>query len=182
MIDGLHFVFVELPKFKPQSVLDKKMMVLWLRFLTEMHDNVREIPDEFLENPEIKKAVGLLEESSYTEAQLYGYEEFWDAVMVERTIKDDALKYGVQQGMKEGLEQGMKEGLEIGMQKGMQKGMEQGMQKGMEQGMQKGMEQGIEEGRAAMSIEIAKKLKALNYSSAEISKATGLPVHQIENL
>ncbi|MGN0216550.1 MAG: Yae1 family protein, partial [Prevotella sp.] len=82
--------------------------------------------------------------------------------------------YGVQQGMKEGLEQGMKEGLEIGMQKG--------MQKGMEQGMQKGMEQGIEEGRAAMSIEIAKKLKALNYSSAEISKATGLPVHQIENL
>ena len=48
--------------------------------------------------------------------------------------------------------------------------------------MQKGMEQGIEEGRAAMSIEIAKKLKALNYSSAEISKATGLPVHQIENL
>ncbi len=198
VIDGLHFVFVELPKFKPQSVLDKKMMVLWLRFLTEMHDNVREIPDEFLENPEIKKAVGLLEESSYTEAQLYGYEEFWDAVMVERTIKDDALKYGVQQGMKEGLEQGMKEGLEIGMQKGMQKGMEQGMQKGMEQGMQKGMEQGmqkgmeqgmqkgmeqgIEEGRAAMSIEIAKKLKALNYSSAEISKATGLPVHQIENL
>ncbi|MDY5321189.1 MAG: hypothetical protein SPG93_05935, partial [Prevotella sp.] len=130
----------------------------------------------------------------YTEAQLYGYEEFWDAVMVERTIKDDALKYGVQQGMKEGLEQGMKEGLEIGMQKGMeqgmqkgmeqgmQKGMEQGMQQGMEQGMQKGMEQGIEEGRAAMSIEIAKKLKALNYSSAEISKATGLPVHQIENL
>ncbi|MCI7598203.1 MAG: hypothetical protein MSS96_05750, partial [Bacteroidales bacterium] len=180
----------ELPKFKPQSVLDKKMMVLWLRFLTEMHDNVREIPDEFMENPEIKKAVGLLEESSYTEAQLYGYEEFWDAVMVERTIKDDALKYGVQQGMKEGLEQGMKEGLEKGMQKGMekgmeqgmQKGMEQGMQKGMEQGMQKGMEQGIEEGRAAMSIEIAKKLKALNYSSAEISKATGLPVHQIENL
>ncbi|MDY4229300.1 MAG: hypothetical protein SOY06_05580, partial [Prevotella sp.] len=138
--------------------------------LTEMHDNVREIPDEFMENPEIKKAVGLLEESSYTEAQLYGYEEFWDAVMVERTIKDDALKYGVQQGMKEGLEQGMKEGLEKGMQKGMEKGMEQGMQKGME------------EGRTAMSIEIAKRLKALDYPSAEISKATGLPIRQIEEL
>ncbi|MCI6074220.1 MAG: hypothetical protein MR712_02380, partial [Bacteroidales bacterium] len=167
-----------LPKFKPQSVLDKKMMVLWLRFLTEMHDNVREIPDEFMENPEIKKAVGLLEESSYTEAQLYGYEEFWDAVMVERTIKDDALKYGVQQGKKEGLEQGMKEGLEIGMQKGMEQGMQKGMQKGMEKGMQKGME----EGRTAMSIEIAKRLKALDYPSAEISKATGLPIQQIEEL
>ena len=121
VIDGLHFVFVELPKFKPQSVLDKKMMVLWLRFLTEMHDDVREIPDEFIENPEINKAVRLLEESSYTAAQLSGYEDFWDAVMVERTIKDDALKYGTQQGLKqglkEGLEQGMKKGMEIGMEK-----------------------------------------------------------------
>ncbi|MGN0216076.1 MAG: hypothetical protein ACI4BG_06010, partial [Prevotella sp.] len=70
--------------------------------------------------------------------------------------------YGVQQGMKEGLEQGMKEGLE--------------------KGMQKGMEQGMEEGRTAMSIEIAKRLKALDYPSAEISKATGLPIQQIEEL
>ena len=182
VIDGLHFVFVELPKFKPQSVLDKKMMVLWLRFLTEMHDDVREIPDEFIENPEINKAVRLLEESSYTAAQLSGYEDFWDAVMVERTIKDDALKYGTQQGLKqglkEGLEQGMKKGMEIGMQQGMEKGMQQGMEKGMEQGMEKGMEKG----RTDMSFKIAKELKSLNYPSADISKATGLTIEQIDHL
>lgn len=178
VIDGLHFVFVELPKFKPQSVLDKKMMVLWLRFLTEMHDDVREIPDEFIENPEIHKAVTLLEESSYTEAQLYGYEEFWDAVMVERTIKDDALKYGTQQGMKVGMEKGMKKGMEMGMEKGMQKGM----QKGMEKGMQQGMEIGIEKGRMAVKLEMAQKLKSLNYPIADIAKTTGLTIEQIEKL
>ena len=202
VIDGLHFVFVELPKFKPQSVLDKKMMVLWLRFLTEMHDDVREIPDEFIENPEIHKAVTLLEESSYTEAQLYGYEEFWDAVMVERTIKDDALKYGTQQGMKEGLEKGMKKGMEMGMEKGIEKGLQQGMEKGMQQGIEKGLQQGIEKGmqqgiekglqqgiekgiekgRTALMLEMAQKLKALNYPIADIAKTTGLTIDQIEKL
>ena len=33
IIKGLRFVFVELPKFKPQSIAAKKMAVLWLRFL-----------------------------------------------------------------------------------------------------------------------------------------------------
>ena len=36
IIEGLHLIFVELPKFKPQSFSEKKMQVLWLRFLTEM--------------------------------------------------------------------------------------------------------------------------------------------------
>lgn len=35
LIEGFHIVFVELPKFKPQSIAEHKMAVLWLRFLTE---------------------------------------------------------------------------------------------------------------------------------------------------
>ena len=38
-IDGLRFVFVELPKFQPKSITEKKMAVLWLRFLTEIGEN-----------------------------------------------------------------------------------------------------------------------------------------------
>ena len=33
VIKGLHIVFVELPKFTPRNWNEKKMMVLWLRFL-----------------------------------------------------------------------------------------------------------------------------------------------------
>jgi predicted transposase/invertase (TIGR01784 family) len=36
VIKGLEYVLVELPKFKPVSITDKKMTVLWLRFLKEI--------------------------------------------------------------------------------------------------------------------------------------------------
>ena len=64
IIEGLHLIFVELTKFKPQSFSEKKMQVLWLRFLTEM-GGASKVPQEFLDNPEVKKAVDILEESSY---------------------------------------------------------------------------------------------------------------------
>ena len=54
-IEGLHLIFVELPKFKPHTFSERKMQILWLRFLTEMGD-VRIVPQEFLANPEVKKA------------------------------------------------------------------------------------------------------------------------------
>ena len=41
VIDGLHLVFIELPKFKPHNYSEKKMQVLWLRFLTEISELTR---------------------------------------------------------------------------------------------------------------------------------------------
>lgn len=38
------------------------MQVLWLRYLTEIDENTREVPEELLANPEVKKAVTALEE------------------------------------------------------------------------------------------------------------------------
>ena len=85
VIDGLHLVFVELPKFTPHTFTEKKMQVLWLRYLTEIDENTKEIPAELLANPEIAKAVSEIEESAYTEKELLGYDEFWDMVSVEKT-------------------------------------------------------------------------------------------------
>ena len=86
VIDGLHLVFVELPKFAPHTFTEKKMQVLWLRYLTEIDENTKEIPAELLANPEIAKAVSEIEESAYTEEELLGYDDFWDAVSVEKTL------------------------------------------------------------------------------------------------
>lgn len=102
VIDGLRFVFVELPKFKPQTFSQKKMHVLWLRFLTEINENTREIPQELMDNPEIKKAVKQVEESAFNDAQLLWYDDFWDAVRVEKTLVSDAEKKGMAQGMAQG--------------------------------------------------------------------------------
>ena len=86
IIEGLHFTFIELPKFTPHSIADKRMMVLWLRFLTEINSNTKEIPADLLNDPEIGKAVEDLEVSGFTDAELRAYDKFWDSVSVERAL------------------------------------------------------------------------------------------------
>lgn len=142
VIEGLHFVFVELPKFKPQSIRERRMAVLWLRFLTEMNSETDTVPEDFLQNPYLKQAVQLLETSSYNETQLYTYEKFWDAVASERAMVTDALKEGKRQGIEEGKRQGVKEN----------------------------------------AIAIARNLRQLGLSVADIAKATSLTIEEVEKL
>jgi len=109
IIDGLRFVFVELPKFKPQSIADKKMMVLWLRFLTEIDQSTEKIPQELLENPDTSKALNILEKSAYNDAELYAYEHYWDGVYYERGAIRHGYKQGKAEGRAEGIEQAKRE-------------------------------------------------------------------------
>ena len=85
-IDGLHLVFVELPKFKPQSFAEKKMAVLWLKFLTEIDEKTRVAPQELLDNPEVAQALEIMEVAAYSDAELAAYDGYWDAVRIEATI------------------------------------------------------------------------------------------------
>ena len=110
VIDGLHLIFVELPKFNPRNYSEKKMQVLWLRYLTEINEQTREIPAELMENPEIKKAVSVLEESAFTDAQLLGYEKFWDIISVEKTFYGSGWRRGVKEGREEGMKAGKAKG------------------------------------------------------------------------
>lgn len=113
IIDGLQLIFVELPKFSPHTYSEKKMQVLWLRYLTEIDENTRQVPEDLMENAEVKKAVTALEESAFTEAQLLGYEWFWDMVSVEKTVNSSFERRGMKKGMAEGLEKGMAEGIHL---------------------------------------------------------------------
>lgn len=109
IIDGLHLIFVELPKFTPHSYSEKRMQVLWLRYLTEINDKTREIPKDLLDNPEINKAVSEIEESAFTEAQLSGYDKFWDTISVEKTLYNSGVRKGLEEGREEGRKEGIKE-------------------------------------------------------------------------
>lgn len=91
------------------------MMVLWLRFLTEINSNTKEIPSDLLNDPEIGKAVEELEISGFSDAELRAYDKFWDSVSVERTLIDDSYQKGMEKGREEGREEGMNQrSLEIG--------------------------------------------------------------------
>ena len=113
IIDGLHLVFVELPKFKPQNFSDKKMLALWLRFLTEIDVQVTEVDPELLADKDINQALELVEISAFDEGQLEAYERFWDGVRVEKALRDGSEKRVLQaeeQGRAEGIAQGKAQG------------------------------------------------------------------------
>lgn len=162
VIEGLRFIFVELPKFTPHTYTEKKMQALWLRFLTEIDGRTREIPQELLDNPEIKKAVDQIEQSAFNDAQLLGYDEFWDAVRVEKTLVSDALKEGMEKGLAEGMEKGMAEGRAEGLVEGQAKGRA--------------------EGERNKQIEIARKMKQAGMDAETIARLTGLATDEIDAL
>ena len=89
VLEGLHLVCVELPKFKAKNLTEKKMQILWLRFLTEIGADTRQAPQDLLDDPHVNKALGILEESAYSRAEMYAYDKFWDQASVEATYQRD---------------------------------------------------------------------------------------------
>ena len=166
VIEGLRFIFVELPKFSPKNFRDKKMAVLWLRYLTEINEKTRMVPQELLDNPEIRKAVDQLEVSAFTEAQLLGYDKFWDII--------STAKMNISSTRREAREKGLQEGL--------QKGLQEGLQEGLQKGLQEGLAKGLVKGQADERLKIARNLKQLGMTAEVISQATGLTQEEIDAL
>lgn len=78
------------------------MQVLWLRYLTEIDEKTRQVPEELLETPEINKALCELEESAFSENELLVYDRFWDIVRTSRMFIDGAAKEGERRGESRG--------------------------------------------------------------------------------
>jgi predicted transposase/invertase (TIGR01784 family) len=93
-LKGLQFVFIELPKFKPTSHAERKLQVLWLRFLSEINEDTRTIDPELLEVPEIREAIELSEHAAYSKAELSAYDIYWDAVSTEKTLLSERYEAG----------------------------------------------------------------------------------------
>ena len=106
IIDGLHFTFVELPKFQAHSIKEKKMAVLWLRFLTEIDEHTKEVPQELLDNPETSKALKAVEESAMSKNELLAYDDFWDKLGAERLLLVDSNRRSMEEGRAEGRAEG----------------------------------------------------------------------------
>ena len=176
VIDGLHLVFVELPKFTPQTMSEKKMQVLWLRYLTEIEERTKDVPQELLNNPEISKALTVVEESAYSDAQMLAYDKFWDSIRTERTYYNSAHRDGYKDGHIAGHEQGLKEGRE----EGIKEGREEGIKEGREEGIKEGREEGIKEGLEKEKQETIKRLKSKGFDIATISIATGMSEEDIK--
>jgi predicted transposase/invertase (TIGR01784 family) len=101
-IEGLEFVFIELPKFKARNLTEKKLQVLWLRFLTEIDESTSEAPADLLDNSEITEALENLKTSAFSKAELEAYDKYWDSVRVELTLQSGYYNKGLAEGKEEG--------------------------------------------------------------------------------
>lgn len=67
--------FIELPKFKPESFAEKKMVALWLKILTKIDKKTHVASQELLDNPVVSQALEIVEESAYSEAEMAAYDQ-----------------------------------------------------------------------------------------------------------
>ena len=102
VIDHLQLIFIELPKFPIQSPEEKKLRLLWLRFLREIDEKTTTVSKDLLEVPEIAQALEFAEESAYTPGELNLYESYWDQVSREKTLIMDKYAEGKAEGKVEG--------------------------------------------------------------------------------
>jgi predicted transposase/invertase (TIGR01784 family) len=112
-IEGLQLVFIELPKFKSKNFAEKKLTLLWLRYLSEIENGQEMIDEDLLQElnsiPEIAQALELTKESGYTKAELEAYDKYWDAIQTEKSLIADAEERGITFGKLEGKLEGRSE-------------------------------------------------------------------------
>ncbi len=161
-LEDLQLVLIELPKFKPTNIRERKMTILWLRFLKEINEHTEEIDPSFLEVAALKKALSLLEISSYSEAELLAYDRTWDTVSSERTL----LSGKYQEGEAAGLAKGRAEGEAAGLAKGRVEGEAAGLAKG----------------ELKAKVEMIEKLRQLDIPLDQIALATELSKKEIEKM
>ncbi len=100
VITGLEFVFVELPKFRPDLPGIKPDQRKWLRFLTEIGEEMSgtETLEELLADAAVGEALEIVQQNAYSEQELEAYDAYWDAVRVERTALLDMHAAGKVEG------------------------------------------------------------------------------------
>ena len=154
---------IELPKFEKEVADNLKDFVhkvktsldVWTTFLTK-YDllNPNELPKE-LNNPELKKALGVLGHINFDPQERGLYQERLDFIRLQTSVLKQRYIVGLQDGEARGIEKGIKEGIK--------------------EGEARGKEEGIKEGKKLVAVSLLQEGLAI----ATISKATGLKEEEI---
>jgi len=99
VIPGLEFVFIELTdKFNAETLTDRKMMVLWLRFLMEINEKISKLPPEMQENEHIRQAADQCKLSAFSPEDMRKYESDIAYIRIGNTLRDGTRRDGVKEG------------------------------------------------------------------------------------
>ena len=163
MLTGLEFVFIELPKFKPEGRGEKRLQTRWLRFLREVGAAPSQVIDaELLQDRDIAEALNLVEQGGFTEAELAGYHTALDQTTTYISMLEDADAKGRAEGEAEGIAKGKAEG--------------------KAEGIAEGIADGIAKGERAKALAIAYELLADGLSLERVAALTGLSIEELRAL
>ena len=131
----------------------------WVYFL-----NTGEIPDD-ADAPGLNEARKKLKLEQMTHEELATYYRHLDNVVI--------LRDNITTARGEGFLEGESQGLKVGKAQGRAQGLEEGRREGLEEGLQEGYRRG--------KLEMARSLKQLGMSVADVAKVTGLTAAEVEN-
>lgn len=135
VIEGLSFVFIELPKFKPETTADRKLRALWLRFLKEVNEGEYDPPPDILAHAPVSEALDISRRAAFTKGELWAYQATLDAIRIEwemqdrREVKAREAEAAAKAAIKK-AEAAAKEGEERGEARGEARGLEKGRAEG----------------------------------------------------
>ena len=128
--------------------------------------------------PGLREAREKLRYYSMSAEERRAYEAHMDALVVQTDVISTARREGLYDGRLEGLAEGMAKGRAEGLEAGRAEGLEAGRAEGLEAGRA----EGLEAGRAEEKRAIARSLKGLGLSVADICRSTGLSADEVEGL
>ncbi|MDR1454487.1 MAG: Rpn family recombination-promoting nuclease/putative transposase [Tannerella sp.] len=161
VISGLEFVMIELPKFKPEKWADRRMAVLWLRFLGEVEEHRSTISGDLKEDTYISQALDMCEEGAFTETELAAYDKYWDIIRTEKSY------------LAEGEEREAA---------GRATGRAEGRMEGRAEGRMEGRVEGRAEGREESLIRVVLNGRRNGFSTEQIQAITGLEEERIREI
>jgi predicted transposase/invertase (TIGR01784 family) len=111
IIEDFEIIIVELPKFRAESWPDRKMAVLWLRFLKEIKGYMPVPPEDLLADEHIRKAISICEKWSLSPQELDAYDRYMDAIVSENSYFAEMREEGIKEYKREIVLNCVKEGL-----------------------------------------------------------------------
>ncbi len=151
--EKLCFIYLEMPKFRKDLSQLKDRKDKWLYFIRNL-DNLQNIPQLFINDNSFEKAFDEAEIAKFDRKQQNAYEKSLKYYRDLKNVTDTAFFDGKEEGIEEGIEKGIEIGKEMGKEEGVKIGIKN----------------------------TAKNLKQIGLDIANIAKATGLSIEEIEKL
>jgi hypothetical protein len=98
-MEGMEFVFVELPKFIPANRAERKLRDIWLQFLKEINLGTEVVSEDILVSSEVREALRYLEEGALSPAERAVYDKEQDRIRHEKAAMEGAEEIGLRKGV-----------------------------------------------------------------------------------